>query len=201
METQDKSAFISAENADQFIHWLFNIVRPYVKGRTLEIGSGQSSIHDLFIENNLPIHLSDRDENTCEMLHQYYNELDSIRAIHQIHLDQSEISEKYNYIRGVFDTVLLLNTLQILPLDPLIILNAKHLLRRRGHLIVLASASTALYGAADQDWNNIKVNDRPSLNRMFNNDYEIMKTIYFSSQISSCLVPVIPSIILIARKR
>ena len=45
--------------ANRLNHWMYSQIKPFVKGKILEIGSGIGNISQYFIEDNTNIELSD----------------------------------------------------------------------------------------------------------------------------------------------
>src|SRR2546422_3892844 len=60
--------------ADKFNAWMFDTIRPFCKGRILEIGSGIGNISQFFISNNYDITLSDIRDNYCDILREKFKD-------------------------------------------------------------------------------------------------------------------------------
>ena len=56
------------EKADKFNFWMYETIKPYCKGKILEIGSGIGNISQFFIKEKYNITLSDIRDNYCEIL-------------------------------------------------------------------------------------------------------------------------------------
>ncbi len=159
---------------------MFDTIRPFVKGSVLEIGSGIGNISSLFVQNGIPITLSDLEPQYCQKLQYHFDRDPMVRGIHQVDLAHSDFGTKYSHLLKKFDTVFALNVIEHIANDKLAIENAKQLLRKGGHLIVLVPAYTALYNGLDQGLEHWRRYNRKSIKELLSKDFEIMKTKYFN---------------------
>ncbi len=166
--------------ARQLNQWMFDTIRPYVKGSILEIGSGIGNISNIFVQYGIPLTLSDLDTRYCRMLEDRYAGEPMIRGIRSIDLGHADFENQYAELLGRFSTVFALNVVEHICNDKLAIANAKLLLRTRGHLIVLVPAYTALYNGLDKGLDHWRRYNRESLRKLLSNDFEILKTQYFN---------------------
>jgi hypothetical protein len=173
--------------------WMFDIVRPFTTGRSLEIESGNDSIVSCFLKNNLPIHLSNTDRENFEILTQKYEGNPLIRSIHRINLNRTDFYNAYTDRMGIFDTVLTLNNAKPEKLDSLILANANLLLKKGGHLILLIPAYTALYTGMEDDSRAIKRHNRLFVRTLFGPGFEVQQTQYFNHPIFGLSVIAIAS--------
>jgi len=175
--------------------WMFDVIRPFIKGRTLEIGSGNDVIISSFLKNNLPIHLSDTDWEGCEVLIQKYEGNSLVRSIHKVDLHRSDFFSAYSDRIGIFETVFKLNSSKQIPIDERAIANANLLLKQGGHLIVLLPAYTAVYTGMEEDPKAIKRHNRQFVRSLLGQSFEVQQTQY-------CNLPGTGlSVIVIASKR
>jgi tRNA1(Val) A37 N6-methylase TrmN6 len=173
--------------------WMFDVVRPFIKGRTLEIGSGNDAITSCFLKNNLPIHLSDTDREGCEVLIQKYEGNPLVRSIHRVNLHRSDFFSAYSDRIAIFDTVFKLNSSNQIPINSTAISNANLLLKPGGHLIVLLPAYTALYTGMEEDPKAIKRHNRQFVRSLLGQSFEVQQTQYFNLPGSGLSVIVIAS--------
>lgn len=166
--------------AKRLNQWMFETIRPYVKGEVLEIGSGIGNISSFFVEAGIPITLSDLDLHYCSLLEKNFENENKVKGIYQLDLANSSFKSAYASLLGRFDTVFALNVVEHIPNDKLAIANAKLLLRRGGHLVVLVPAYTALYNGLDQGLEHWRRYNRHSLKKLLSKDFEILKTQYFN---------------------
>jgi hypothetical protein len=192
----------SVSDAAHVTQWMFDIARPYVKGRTLEIGSGQGEISYLFVENKIPLHLSDMDQINREKLREKFDCYPEVRNIHRIDFHEINFDEVYSNIFGAFGTIFKLNLSQR-PIDAPDIAKINLLLREGGHLIALMPAYTTLYNGLDADWRELKKYNRGSVIDLLGNSFDVLKTRYFSlpSSGSSSAGQIGLSSIVVARKK
>ena len=90
----------------QLKKWIFEMIKTYIHGRTLEIDGGETSLCPLFMDHNLPIHLTSRDQLVLRTLRDRYKDNDNVRAIHSFDFIAGDFQTRYPETRGVFDTVI-----------------------------------------------------------------------------------------------
>ncbi|MDR3713319.1 MAG: class I SAM-dependent methyltransferase [Puia sp.] len=159
---------------------MFDTTRPYIKGSTLEIGSGIGNISDMFIQQGMPLYLSDLEDKYCRILSKRFLGEPMVRSIFRIDLRHPDFGHKYAELLGRFSTVFALNVVEHIPNDKLAIANAKLLLRKRGHLIVLVPAYMALYNGLDLGLEHWRRYNRQSIRKLLSKDFEILKVQYFN---------------------
>lgn len=137
--------------ADKFNKWMYQTIRPYFKGEILEIGSGIGNISKHVIQDNLPITLSDYNPEYCTLLKKKYTSCSNVREIISIDLQDNDFFEKYISLKNKFDTIFLLNVIEHLPDDGKALEFCSFLLKKNGHLIVLAPAYQALFCTIDKE--------------------------------------------------
>jgi len=173
--------------------WMFELIRPFIKGRTLEIGSGNDTITSCFINNNLALHLSDTDRDCCESLSEKYQGNPLIRAVHKMNIHRTDFANAYSDKLGIFETVFKLNSSKQIPINTNAIANAKLLLKQAGHLIILMPAYTALYTGMEEDPKAIRRHNRQFVRGLMGPSFEVQQTEYFNLPTSGLSVIVIAS--------
>ena len=58
--------------ADQFNEWMYQKIKPYCKGKILEVGSGIGNISKFFVRDQADICLSDLRDNYLDFLRSTY---------------------------------------------------------------------------------------------------------------------------------
>jgi hypothetical protein len=139
------STLQSLIDAGQLNQWMYELVRPYIKGNVLEIWSGEGNMSALLVQNGLPLRISDPHRRNHESLKKRFDDQPIIKGIHRIDLYNPDFETIYDGLLGKFDTVLLLNAIENGANDPMLWKNAKKLLWERGRLIVLLAAQTILF--------------------------------------------------------
>ena len=162
-----------------FHDWMFEMIRPYLLGRILEIGSGLGDFASLFMKYDIPIHLSDIDNHSCEILGNRFESTSIIRRIHNIDLCHPEFAQIYSRMFGVFDLIFSLNIAKQTPIDPLAASNAQLLLRKGGRLILLIPSHTILFNELDQELQDLKRYNYIFSKKLLNNCFELRKIWYF----------------------
>jgi len=187
MSTQEMFHIFTSEAGDiiRLTNWIFDTIQPYTKGRTLEMGSGQGAIASIFIAHGLPIHLSDESQDNREKLRKKFHGIGAVRMIHDIDFLSEIFTRKYTGSIGAFSTVVAVNIAGHGYYDAKALNNAKHLLRIRGHLIIVAPVHTTLYPGLEQDLNEYKKHNAIVVKKMMGNNVEVLKVRYFNFQADS----------------
>jgi hypothetical protein len=166
-----------ASTPGPFNNWVFDIISPWIKGRVLEIGSTPDSISTILIQKGIRIHLSTPDKAMREQLKARYLGLEIVRHVHSINFHRRDFDLAYpEETVKIFDTVLALNE----PCDPITASNARCVLRKRGRLILLAPAYTAIYNGLEEDAEDWKRYNRKSINKLVTDNMEILFTRYYN---------------------
>lgn len=161
-----------------FHQWLFNIALPYCKGKILELGSGDGVISNLFVQNNIPLRLSDPVESSCEWLQHQYRDTPIVKGVHQIDLTNKRFETAYAKFLERFDTLIALNGIGTHFKDAEILANAKTLLRPGGNLVLLTPVNTALYGRSDEEVKGFWSQNRTALKQMLTKAFLLRETRY-----------------------
>ena len=160
---------------------MFETIRPYVKGSTLEIGSGIGNISSEFVQAGMPITLSDLQTDYCDRLHQRFDSERLVRGIHQLDLAHPSFERTYGRLVNKFGTVFALNVVEHIADDNRAIENASALLAPGGHLIILVPAYKALYNGLDRSLEHYRRYNRSSLRRLLaGKGFDILHTRYFN---------------------
>lgn len=183
-ETLDEVGKSTLENlsaADRLNDWMYGSIRPFVKGRILETGSGIGNISSCFVQHGIPLAVSDYSQYYCDLLAQKFAGEPLIKGVFQLDLADSAFEERYPQLVGKFDTVYALNVVEHIKDDRLAIANCKKLLAPGGHLIILVPAYQLLYNGFDKELEHFRRYTRRSVKRLFKSqDVDIVKTWYFN---------------------
>jgi len=151
--------------ATQFNQWMYNEIKPFLKGDLLEIGSGIGNISQYIISDGFRITLSDYNTEYYELLGRRFTGNSNVQAVLQIDLLLSDFSDKHVLLKEKFDSIILLNVIEHIGDDSKAIENCRYLLKPGGHLIVLAPAYQWLYCRFDKELGHYR---RYSLTKMKN---------------------------------
>lgn len=132
--------------ADRFNAWMYDQVRPYAKGKILEIGSGIGNLSQFFISDGYDITLSDVRVQYTEQLSRKYPGMQVLEMdlVHPFFRDQ------YHDHLGTYDLVFALNVVEHILNDRLALNNMRSLLKPGGIMFVLVPAYPWLFNNFDR---------------------------------------------------
>jgi 2-polyprenyl-3-methyl-5-hydroxy-6-metoxy-1,4-benzoquinol methylase len=164
------------EKANKFNKWMYETIKPYSKGRILEIGCGIGNISEFFINDNFDIVLSDLRDNYIQIVkNKFTNE------VIKIDLVDVDFDTKHKDLIGTFDTVFALNVVEHIKDDHKAIENCKKLLKNQGYLIILVPAYQALFNNFDVELEHYRRYTQKSLKQLIKaNQLNIIKTFSFN---------------------
>jgi 2-polyprenyl-3-methyl-5-hydroxy-6-metoxy-1,4-benzoquinol methylase len=162
--------------ADKLNEWMYDTIKPYCKGKILEIGSGIGTISSFFIRSNSDITLSDLRSNYCEILRNKFS-----KDVLEIDLADPDFDVKYYFLLGKFDTIFSLNVVEHIENDVQAIANCKKLLKDKGVLIILVPAYQWLFCDLDRELEHFRRYTKKKIELLFvENKMKITKTFYFN---------------------
>ena len=161
-------------------NWMFDMVQSYIKGRTLELGSGRGGISSIFMHHNLPLHLSDEKVANREALRVRFLGTPMLKMIHDIDFIGEGFMQTYARLVGAFDTVIALNIAEHGFYDQIVLNNAIHLLRQRGHFVAIASSRAVLFNGMEQDLSGLKEYNYTVARELMGPNFEILKVRCFN---------------------
>lgn len=142
-------AVISAANA--FNEWTYQRIRPFCKGKILEIGSGVGNISQYFLEDGHQLHLSDVRPHYCQLLADRFATTKNCLGITHLDWVAPDFEQRYAHLLGQFDTIFSLNVLEHIHQDSLALHNANLLLQPKGRLLILVPSYQWLYNQLDRN--------------------------------------------------
>lgn len=164
------------EKANKFNKWMYETIKPYSKGRILEIGCGIGNISEFFIRDNFNIVLSDLRDNYIEIVKNKFS-----NEVFKIDLVGVDFDTKHKDLIGTFDTVFALNVVEHIKDDHKAIENCKKLLKNQGHLIILVPAYQTLFNNFDVELEHYRRYTQKSLKQLIKaNQLNIIKTFSFN---------------------
>jgi len=168
--------------AVNFNRWMYNTIKPYCKGRVLEIGSGVGNISEFFIQDGFSIFLTDIRESYCEILKNNFSSNKNVLGVENIDLVDKDFDSKYARHLGTFDTLFALNVIEHIEDDKLAIANCKKLLAPGGSLIILVPAFQGLYNTFDKELYHFRRYVRKQMRDIFEgNGIEVKRSFYFNA--------------------
>lgn len=164
------------EKANKFNRWMYETIKPFCKGKILEIGCGIGNISEFFIQDSQDIVLSDLRENYLEIVSKKFT-----NPTIKINLIDPEFDTKYDEIIGTFDTVFALNVIEHIEDDKQAIANCKKLLKKGGSLIILVPAYQFLFNNFDKELEHFRRYTRKKIETVIaENNLEIVNSFYFN---------------------
>ncbi|HMS64998.1 MAG TPA: class I SAM-dependent methyltransferase [Ignavibacteria bacterium] len=168
-------------SADKFNEWMYETIKPFCKGKVLEIGSGIGNISTFFLRDNFEIMLTDIRDVYCDKLNNLFSENKNLLGIKNVDLIDPEFDIKHKDLLNSFDTVFALNVVEHIQDDTLAISNCKKLLTNNGNLIILVPAFQTLYNSFDKSLEHYRRYNKESLNKLFQqNNIKIIHDQYFN---------------------
>ena len=98
MQIADQAGYQTLQviaGADRFNEWTYQTIRPFLKGRILEIGSGIGNISKYVIAEHTPVTLSDIDQGYCQYLQEKFGDNVHVSAILQVDLQHPDFLSIY----------------------------------------------------------------------------------------------------------
>jgi SAM-dependent methyltransferase len=136
-------------NADKFNLWMFDTIRPFLKGRVLEIGSGIGNISEFLLQEGFDSQLSDIREGYCRMLRQKFAGHPRLLGVEPIDLVDPDFEASYPQHVGSYDTAFALNVIEHIQDDVLALKNCHRMLKSGGRMIALVPSYQPLYNRFD----------------------------------------------------
>lgn len=167
--------------SDKLNEWIYNTIKPSLKGRILEIGSGIGNLTSYAVENKLHITASDIRDKYCEILsHKFYDNT-YVEAVRKIDISHADFEKEYHDLINTFDTVFAINIIEHIENDMLAIQNCRKLLKNEGKLIILVPANPLLYNRFDIELKHFRRYTKKSLVQLLTNEkFNVSKIHYFN---------------------
>lgn len=168
--------------ANHLNQWMYSSIKPYCKGKILEIGSGVGNISEYFLKDNASILLTDIRDSYCESLREKFGGNTSFLGIENMNLVDPEFDTRFSKYFETFDTVFALNVVEHIFDDHLAIANCYKLLKKGGHLVILVPAYQSLFNSFDVELEHYRRYTRRKLESLFVScNFSILKSRYFNA--------------------
>ncbi len=170
---------IFSEKANRFYGWIYEEIKPFVKGDVLEIGSGLGSLSKILISSNgnSRIILSDIDERFVELLSRRYGNFKNV-SVKNLNLESIDNPSNANLS---IDTCIMINVLEHISDDIKVINNIYNILNKDGNLILLVPAHKYLYNVIDKSVGHIRRYDKRDIDRILKGSrFKLIKSHYFN---------------------
>jgi len=182
MQHQDLglSTLLSLSEADRFNEWMFEAIRPYIAGKTLEIGSGIGNMSAILVRHQLSLYVSDHTEEYIGRLRNRFATTDRVKGILSIDLTEEHFDTVHAEIIGTFDTVFALNVIEHIEDDALAIRNCHRLLKPGGRVVILVPAWPSLYNQLDKGLDHYRRYSSTALRRLLSGPFNVTEMKYFN---------------------
>jgi SAM-dependent methyltransferase len=180
LDAEGEETLRAIAEADKLNSWMFESIKPFCKGKILEIGSGIGNISNFFIKNNYSITLSDIRDNYCDALSNKFAHFKNCEAIINIDLVDEHFEAKYVHLLGAFDTVFALNVVEHIFDDNLALKNCSKLLKKGGNVIILVPAYNWLFNRFDKELDHYRRYNQQSLELVISQSFSIIHKQYFN---------------------
>ncbi|MBR9915900.1 MAG: class I SAM-dependent methyltransferase [Algicola sp.] len=183
-EEQDEVGASTLEviaKADKFNQWMYQAIKPYCRGKVLEIGSGIGNISRFFMQDQFEILLTDIRKGYCKTLETNFKQHPCFLGTEVMDLTDPNFDQKFAQHLGQYDTVFALNVIEHIYDDVLAVANCKKLLKQGGQLIVLVPSYQKLYNGFDKELGHYRRYTIPLLREVFQkNHFKIIHKQYFN---------------------
>lgn len=143
------STLESISGADKFNRWMYETIRPFCKGRILEIGGGIGNISQCFLAEGKELVVTELQEEYCDIIRNRFTGNVTLEEVITLDIVDPDFETKYRPFFGTFDTVFALNVVEHIANDRKAIGNCKKLLKPGGNLIILVPAFQSLFNHFD----------------------------------------------------
>lgn len=174
------ATLLNISKAGKLNEWMFQSIAPYVKGKTLEIGSGIGTISSVFVSHRMPLYLSDYQEGYCRLLQKKFASEPAIKEVFRIDLVDPNFGTVHAALLGTFDTIFALNVIEHIGDDRLAIENCHKLLKTGGHLILLMPSYPALYNRFDKELGHHRRYTSQTMHQLLSPLFQVMGIKHFN---------------------
>jgi SAM-dependent methyltransferase len=168
------------EEAKNFNSWTYNTIRPWLKGKVLEIGSGTGNISEFAVAENLEIVLSDIRENYRTILTNKFGSSSNVKAVLNLDIVSENFQQHFREYLGSFDSLFCLNVVEHIKDDALALQNCALLLKPGGNMVILVPAFQGLYNEFDRQLEHYRRYNRRSLEKIFPSGFSFAYSRYFN---------------------
>lgn len=175
------STLESISGADRFNRWMYETIRPFCTGRTLEIGGGIGNISQCFLAEGKELVVTELQEEYCEIIRKRFSDHPRLKEVIAMDIVDPDFDRKYSGFFGSFDTVFALNVVEHIADDRLALKNCKKLLKKGGHLIILVPAFQTLFNHFDTALGHFRRYTLKTLHPVFEaNELTVIHRQYFN---------------------
>ncbi len=176
IERMNSSALLLLEEAESYNSWIYHQMKPFLKGRILEIGCGIGNLTG-FLLNEGEVVASDVVENYLVRLKEKFE--GHRHLVDTVLWDLRE--EPPRQLSSGFDTIVCSNVLEHVEEDDRVLRQCHNLLSARGHLILVVPAMKVLYNELDRSLGHFRRYGREELAQKLNRSgFRVSHLAYFN---------------------
>ena len=166
----------------QFNKWMYQAIKPYLKGDILEIGSGIGNITQYVLDDKFSITASDIRASYCNILRKRFKENPFLAEVRTVDIVHSDFENEYKDMLNKFDCIFALNAIEHIEDHSLAVANCSKLLKANGRLIILVPAFQQLYNSFDRELHHFRRYTKSSLEQLLaQRKFSINTTKYFNA--------------------
>ncbi len=175
------STLESISGADKFNRWMYETIKPFCKGRVLEIGGGIGNISQCFLNDGEELVVTELQTEYCNIIRKRFGDRQNLKGILEMDIVDPEFDLKYGEWFGTFDAVFALNVVEHIEDQHRAIANCKKLLKRGGNLVILVPAFQTLFNHFDTALGHYRRYTNKTLQAVFDeNELAIVHRQYFN---------------------
>jgi 2-polyprenyl-3-methyl-5-hydroxy-6-metoxy-1,4-benzoquinol methylase len=175
------STLESISGADRFNRWMYDTIKPFCRGRILEIGGGIGNISQCFLDDGEELVISELQNEYCQILKNKFTGYSNLKDVIAMDIIDPDFDIKYAALFGSFDTVFALNVVEHIADDQQALANCKKLLKKNGNIIILVPAFQSLFNQFDEALGHFRRYTAKTLLPVFkSNEYSIIHQQYFN---------------------
>lgn len=167
--------------ADRFNRWMYETIKPFCRGRILEIGGGIGNISQCFLDDGEELVVTELQQEYCEMIKSRLGHHPNLKSVITMDIVDPEFDLKYSDLLASFDTVFALNVVEHIADHQKALANCKKLLKPGGQLIILVPAFQSIFNHFDTALGHFRRYTAKSLQPVFEaNHIPVIYTRYFN---------------------
>jgi SAM-dependent methyltransferase len=164
------------EEATSYHRWIFEKVKPYLKGNILEVGCGTGNLTGWLLGWGKVV-VSDMNEDYLRLVEEKYQDHSNLKGVFIWDIQQEPTKE----LLASFDTIVCSNVLEHIGDDVSVLKHFHHLLSGEGRLILLVPALKCLYNQLDKDLGHFRRYSKKELvSKIEQSGFRVLHLTYFN---------------------
>jgi SAM-dependent methyltransferase len=164
------------EKATSYHRWIFEKIKPYLKGNILEVGCGTGNLTGWLLGWGKVV-VSDMNEDYLQLVEEKYRDHPNLKGVFIRDIQQEPAKE----LLASFDTIVCSNVLEHIGDDVSVLKHFHQLLSGEGRLILLVPALKCLYNQLDKDLGHFRRYSKKELiSKIEQSGFRILHLTYFN---------------------